>query len=596
MFYSEQLLRKDGPLAYVWLAANMERKLSRSQFLKTDINDSVDAIVDNNGAPLALRLSGQLLLGVVRIYSRKTGYLMEDCNEALLKLKMAFRSGNVDMERTTITVAKAQTLTLQNKVTDLDLLLLPEPNLDLGPGFPMLQRATKMMSSQHVSSLRDITLPDLDDTIDIGRGASRAHDLDELAGDADLDLGLDFGLEEDALAPVPEEAGDFTEGQIEIGLEAPVVDRALGDELGIDTSMAIDMGMDDDLGLPSSPGNIELVAPESPTTPTHDADILGDNVSVAIDFDPDAVTERSILGDDEHTRAAHAAAEKEAEMGPPRRTRTVKRRAHVDDITEIRTSNSQILENRKSILREHGALPADHTDFALMSLSSDSKKFVNSLYHPLRLHPELSRLVNPEFVSQMMKRKRSLNDVRQGEEDVAKTARLGSPADELEAENRFEDTQIDIDFNIEEPVISGAAETPRYEGGDFDGLDDSNLPQITLVQDEEGAEDVFEDITGEDEAGATGVSATSAASGISRHTIKAVSMVRDHLASPDDSAFFNNMLGPTPTKSTKVKMFFEMLVLATKDAVKLEQPAPFGEITVSAKSGLFDSAWDAVSV
>lgn len=38
--------------------------------------------------PMALRLSGQLLLGVVRIYSRKAKYLLDDCNEALLKIKM----------------------------------------------------------------------------------------------------------------------------------------------------------------------------------------------------------------------------------------------------------------------------------------------------------------------------------------------------------------------------------------------------------------------------------------------------------------------------------------------------------------------------
>jgi len=37
---------------------------------------------------MALRLSGQLLLGVVRIYSRKARYLYEDCNEALMKIKM----------------------------------------------------------------------------------------------------------------------------------------------------------------------------------------------------------------------------------------------------------------------------------------------------------------------------------------------------------------------------------------------------------------------------------------------------------------------------------------------------------------------------
>jgi cohesin complex subunit SCC1 len=46
------------------------------------------AIVEDYGQPMALRLSGQLLLGVVRIFSRKTRYLLEDCNEALVKIKM----------------------------------------------------------------------------------------------------------------------------------------------------------------------------------------------------------------------------------------------------------------------------------------------------------------------------------------------------------------------------------------------------------------------------------------------------------------------------------------------------------------------------
>ena len=88
MFYSETLLSKTGPLARVWLSANLERKLSKSHILQSDIESSVTAIVDQGQAPMALRLSGQLLLGVVRIYSRKARYLLDDCNEALMKIKM----------------------------------------------------------------------------------------------------------------------------------------------------------------------------------------------------------------------------------------------------------------------------------------------------------------------------------------------------------------------------------------------------------------------------------------------------------------------------------------------------------------------------
>jgi cohesin complex subunit SCC1 len=37
---------------------------------------------------MALRLRGQLLLGVCRVYSRKARYLFEDVGEALIKIKM----------------------------------------------------------------------------------------------------------------------------------------------------------------------------------------------------------------------------------------------------------------------------------------------------------------------------------------------------------------------------------------------------------------------------------------------------------------------------------------------------------------------------
>jgi cohesin complex subunit SCC1 len=92
---------------------------------------------------MALRLSGQLLLGVVRIYSRKAKYLLDDCNEALLKIKMvsgwvvgpdfrsnwscqAFRPGIVDMTEDQLAVNR-NAITLQGNGVDLDLLL-PDVN------------------------------------------------------------------------------------------------------------------------------------------------------------------------------------------------------------------------------------------------------------------------------------------------------------------------------------------------------------------------------------------------------------------------------------------------------------------------------------
>eukprot|EP00339_Tiarina_fusa_P026359 CAMPEP_0117011138 /NCGR_PEP_ID=MMETSP0472-20121206/9640_1 /TAXON_ID=693140 ORGANISM="Tiarina fusus, Strain LIS" /NCGR_SAMPLE_ID=MMETSP0472 /ASSEMBLY_ACC=CAM_ASM_000603 /LENGTH=580 /DNA_ID=CAMNT_0004713851 /DNA_START=193 /DNA_END=1931 /DNA_ORIENTATION=+ len=90
MFYSQVILAKKGPLAKVWLAAHWgDKKLARPQIFATDISQSVESIV-NPSVPLALRVSGHLLLGVVRIYSRKVKYVLNDCTEAMLKLQMAF--------------------------------------------------------------------------------------------------------------------------------------------------------------------------------------------------------------------------------------------------------------------------------------------------------------------------------------------------------------------------------------------------------------------------------------------------------------------------------------------------------------------------
>jgi cohesin complex subunit SCC1 len=91
MFLPEDLLFKSGQLARVWLAANQHKKLTKAQVLQDKIDEDIQVIIRPEGAaggPLALRLNGQLLLGVVRIYSRKAHYLQDDCNDALWKIKM----------------------------------------------------------------------------------------------------------------------------------------------------------------------------------------------------------------------------------------------------------------------------------------------------------------------------------------------------------------------------------------------------------------------------------------------------------------------------------------------------------------------------
>ncbi|XP_020530537.1 sister chromatid cohesion 1 protein 3 isoform X1 [Amborella trichopoda] len=96
MFYSHYILARKGPLGAVWMAAHLQHKLRKSQVAETNISSSVDSIMLSE-VPIALRLSGHLLLGVVRIYSKKVDYLYHDCNEALSKLRSTIASIHVDL-------------------------------------------------------------------------------------------------------------------------------------------------------------------------------------------------------------------------------------------------------------------------------------------------------------------------------------------------------------------------------------------------------------------------------------------------------------------------------------------------------------------
>ncbi|XP_045180950.1 double-strand-break repair protein rad21 homolog isoform X2 [Mercenaria mercenaria] len=120
MFYAHFVLTKKGPLARIWLAAHWDKKLTKAHVFETNIDSSVEAIMKPK-VKLALRTSGHLLLGVVRIYSRKAKYLLADCNEAFVKIKMAFRPGVVDLPEEN-REANVAAITLQENFHDFDAL------------------------------------------------------------------------------------------------------------------------------------------------------------------------------------------------------------------------------------------------------------------------------------------------------------------------------------------------------------------------------------------------------------------------------------------------------------------------------------------
>jgi hypothetical protein len=92
MFYAQQVLTRKGPLAKIWVAATFQARLTKAQVFTTDIASACRQIATPE-MPMALRLTGCLLLGVCRIYQKQTGYVLEDASEALAKLQLAYHSG-----------------------------------------------------------------------------------------------------------------------------------------------------------------------------------------------------------------------------------------------------------------------------------------------------------------------------------------------------------------------------------------------------------------------------------------------------------------------------------------------------------------------
>jgi cohesin complex subunit SCC1 len=114
MFFSTYVLTKKGPLAKVWLAAHWDKRLTRNEVKVVDLSQTILHIV-RPVVPIALRTSGELLVGVVRIYALKVKHLLKEATEATLFLRVT----------TLATKSGRATLSGQHRTTSIDGLLVP---------------------------------------------------------------------------------------------------------------------------------------------------------------------------------------------------------------------------------------------------------------------------------------------------------------------------------------------------------------------------------------------------------------------------------------------------------------------------------------
>lgn len=600
MFYSETLLSKTGPLARVWLSANLERKLSKTHILQSNIESSVNAIVDQGTAPMALRLSGQLLLGVVRIYSRKARYLLDDCNEALLKIKMAFRPGNVDLPAN-LNMPSAAALTVADRISDPMMPDLDPSLLDFRPmniDFGSKKDDPLNWNSQVLSDPL---------SIEIGRHEpprdGRAEfDEEDMNIDLDLDLGLDDGpsIEVGRKAPLPRDLeddliGDEDKFQHDFGYDentrtrlssrVPSLIEDRDDEMPDNGGMLLDDADDFVLPMDDAPPPGPAVPADPRLNRASQSPLSSVRSSVVRDFDATNINEEG----------------EEASMHQA--THKAKKRKIIQTDSETMLSSTQIKQqqvDRSAILKPASYLSRDPMLLNLMNMQKNGE-FVSSIMGEGRAKgwaPELRGILSIEVVrkSGELKRKRD-SGVADNGEDEAQAGMGDMPQLEIPEDDTFGPADEflglgDVAAHEKSPTI----DLPADDG--FVPAHDDGGPGIARREDDEedyeAARDQFDDTTAPllhpMEQGA-----------VSQGTKHAVHLLRDRFGSSDDGSpsqpkkaniLFQQLLPEaTTSKADATKMFFEVLVLATKDAVKVEQAEDTlsGPLRIRAKRGLWGS-------
>ncbi|KAL2421647.1 hypothetical protein ABEF95_008111 [Exophiala dermatitidis] len=589
MFYSPKLLATTGPLARVWLASNVERKLSKSQILQSDIQSSVVAIVEQGHEPMALRLTSQLMLGVVRIYGRKARYLLDDCNEALIKIRMTFKStNNHDLPpnaTTAVDLNLPELLTIDDLFSNMDFVypMTQQPAITGAETQEADEDWTSSLNPQQ-SSTQSMLLP----------GEEPLYNDDD-------DLNLDFGRDEIGM--------DDTTVSINVGRNAPSpkhgAEEVFGEEglLHDDDDLHLDLGEDvpmmdepdlparDDEAVPSIAEDEPLAFGDDETLQLRQA--VADEQRVRESESPLSEAGSEVLRELDRT-FQNIEAEEVEEVVVHQKSR--KQKPLAPDVETV-LHNKQIkaqAEDRTKILKAPSFLPRDPLLLNLLSMQKNGEFVLDAMNDGRSRNwaPELQGLLSFETVTKsgQLKRKRDSGVGGLSEDEhLEKSPRLERADDDMEDEG----------VHIEEPsqgITAGilgddSAQPLMSEGGPA-------LEDIVPGEDEEGifggGDDTFDDTT-------MPLVHPADSGPVSLGTKHAVHVLRErlgdaggtHPSSPAKKSVLLQELVPEgrTSKEDATKMFFEVLVLATKDAIKVEQgdKAIGLPLRIRAKRGLWGS-------
>jgi len=406
--------------------------------------------------------------------------------------------------------------------------------------------------------------PKIDRTVEFGRDAPTARSAEE-------DLFSDF----DNQVPAKD---NFAERDTTLNLDFGVGDDnfRIADD---DGDIGMDFG-DDFTGLPPAP----IIPPNRISeSPLSDID---EQVAAAVEAEQQRNDNSALYEPEDET-------EQSVVRNPAQRARRL-RLLQPDSITTL--SNTQIKEQQQShekILRPQSFLPRDPELLALIEMQKNGG-FVSNIMgegRSLGWAPELRGMLSLEAVRKTgeLKRKRDsgIADMDSGDEQgPSKSPRL-----DLGEEEDLGAGLGGAGFDNHNNTIGPDGTIIEMAGDDGYMMDDDHNAGAGLDAQSPGANNFDE---------TTAPLVHPADSGpVSLGTKHAVHLLRDRFgaeaaSSPDKrkkaSVLFQDLLPEaTTSRADATKMFFEVLVLATKDAVKVEQQENLlgGPIRVRGKRGLW---------
>ncbi|KAG6907663.1 hypothetical protein DXG01_007867 [Tephrocybe rancida] len=632
----------------------MERKLSKTQTLQTDIEQSVDAIMGQEIEVMALRLSGQLLLGVVRIYSRKAKYLLDDCNEALLKIKMAFRPGIVDMTEDQLAVNK-NAITLQPGGLDLDLLL-PDVNWEAD-----FEDRPIQPHGHHQADIQDITLRtendfqdfDLEDPFGIGPSDG--------IGSQDFDLGIGW---DDA----PEKDGEkddemSVDESVGVGRDAGNRRDSIHSHLLGHNGMDIDMDLISNRSKSRDPSEHPFGNDVNMDFPDLAGMDLGD-FGIGFDDLPPAENEKTPGQTRASSRASSPLTEPPATPPPgepltteiPQEATKAKRKLKekkqiIDSVTELADGpgakvgrgraglGAPVTKDVSDIVTEQQFLPRSSVVMRLLTIRDDplahflpTKVTPNGTFFcaaPPGLAPELAELFMRSIAGAPKRRggspdkspnKRQRLDENEEVEQPRRAASLApshgigsdigrasmGPDPIIDFGDQTggpDDFQLDIpEFDMEADVDMGRGRSKSAAPSELSRLSTPGPDGIPIEDGDVTYADATCPIAMFDVRPSQTQTQTSErevpiaeheGKGYSKNTIKAVGMIRKELQpvagqEDDDKSLSFNKLSDKASRRAAASFFFELLVLGTRDCVKLTQSTPFENIEIRAKDKLWE--------